>query len=513
MYYKDAMGEADKWLPAMEEEMSSLREHNVWELVDLPEGRQPVKCKWVYLIKRDTDNRPIRYKARLVAKGYSQIQGVDYEETFAPVARLDTLRLLLNLAAVFDLEVHQIDIKTAYLHGNLEEEIYMEQPEGFVKKGSEHKVCRLNKAIYGLKQAGRQWFKRLRNSMKTWGFSEFIAGDITIFTKIEENGDVTIILIYVDDMAGFASSPRLLDVFKAQIATEYKFSDMGEISHFLGLRITRNRKARTLSIDQQHYIDKMIQRFDMQDAPPRKTPLASSTKLVASENPQVDPSFQRQYQSIVGSLMYAMLGSRPDICFTVNKLSQFGSNPNEEHMAAAIRVLQYLKATRHFRLMYSGSGDSELIGYSDSDWASDPDTRRSTTGYTFQINGGTIAWATQKQRTVALSSTEAEYMALTDCTKHASWTIQILDNLHFNLDLPISIYADSKGARDIANNNVFHKRTKHIDIRYHFVREKIHDGMIRIKETSSSENIADIFTKSLPEVTFWRHVNAIGLVE
>ena len=194
---------------------------------------------------------------------------------------------------------------------------------------------------------------------------------------------------------------------------------MGEISQYLGLHITRDRKNKTFAIDQSHYIEKMLERYELEMAHPKKTPLATSTKLVASESPQADSSLQRRYQSIVGSLMYAMLGSRPDICFAINRLSQFGSNPNEEHLASAIRVLQYLKATQNMRLVYDGNNESELIGYSDADWASDPDTRRSTTGYVFQINGGTIAWATQKQRTIALSSMEAEYMALTETAKHA----------------------------------------------------------------------------------------------
>ena len=416
-----ATDDVNKWIPSMEEEMQSLREHQVWELVDLPEGRTPIKCRWRYVIKRDTDNRPIRFKSRIVAKGFSQIYGVDYDETFAPVARLDTLRLLLNLAAIFDMEVHCIDMKTAFLHGSLDEEIYMEQPEGFVEKGNEDKVCRLLKAIYGLKQAGRQWFTRLRNSMKKWGFSEFIAGDIALFNKINDTGEVTIVLVYVDDMSIFASTMAQVDAFKKDVSTEYKFADMGEITQYLGLHITRDRKNRTFAIDQSHYIEKMIERYELKTATPKKTPLATSLKLVASESPTTDPALQRRYQSIVGSLMYAMLGSRPDICFAVNKLSQFGSNPDEEHLAAAIRVLQYLKSTQDMRLLYDGNNGSELIGYSDADWASDPDTRRSTTGYVFQINGGTIAWATQKQRTIALSSTEAEYMALSETAKHSQF--------------------------------------------------------------------------------------------
>src|SRR5215472_2286271 len=207
--------------------------------------------------------------------------------------------------------------------------------------------------------------------------------------------------------------------------------------------------------------------------------MASSTKLIASQSPETDPDQKRRYQSMIGSLMYAMLGSRPDISFAVNKLSQFGSNPDEEHLSAAIQVFRYLKGTQDLRLIYDGRKGTELIGFSDSDWASDPDTRRSTTGYVFQIEGGIIAWASTKQRTVALSSVEAEYMAITEATRHTLWTCQILENLDFDIDLPISIFSDSEGAHAISNNNVFHKRTKHIEIQYHFICKKIQDDTIK----------------------------------
>jgi hypothetical protein len=210
--------------------------------------------------------------------------------------------------------------------------------------------------------------------------------------------------------------------------------------------------------------------------------------------------------------MYAMLGSRPDICFAVNKLAQFGLNPDEEHLAAAQHVFQYLKATRDYRLTYDGNAGSELVGWCDADWASDPDNRRSTTGYVFKVGSGSIAWATRKQRTVALSSTESEYMALTESLQHAIWTAQILKNLDFGFDLPLSIHCDSKGARDLAKNNTFHKLSKHIDIRYHYIREKIEDEFVVLDEVKSADNVADILTKALPEPAFRRHVHALGLV-
>ena len=515
LLYTDAMStpEAPKWQTAMEDEHKSLMEHKVWTLVDLLEGRKTIPCRWRYVMKRDTDNRPIRYKARLVAKGYSQTYGIDYDETFTPVARHDTLRLLLALTASFDLEVHQIDIKTAFLHGVLEEEIYMDQPEGFIKTEQEDKVCRLWKALYGLKQAPRQWYKRLCVSMKNWGFSEHLSGDVATFIKIEDDGSITIIVIYVDDLSIFASTITLINNFKKQVATEYQFVDTGEISHILGLRVIQDRERRTISIDQQHYIEKITERFDLENSPPSKTPMKPTLTLTASQAPATNMELQKRYQSMVGSLMYAMLGSRPDICFAVSKLSQFGSNPDQNHMAAAIRVFQYLKTTATLRLTYNGTNRSELLGWCDADWASDPDTCRSTTGYIFQVNSGAVAWGTRKQRTVALSSTEAEYMALTEVLKHTLWTLQVLRNLRFDCDLPITIFDDSKGARDISANSVEHQRTKHIDIRYHFIREKVQDKTIELTEVKSSENIADIFTKALPEpahVTFTRKLGLIG---
>jgi len=231
------------------------------------------------------------------------------KQTFTPIARHDMLHLLLVLAAVWDLEVHGIDIKSAYLHGELEEEIYMVQPEGFIIPGKENKVWRMLKALYSLKQGGCQWYIRLRHSMKNWGFSEYLSGDIAIFSKVEPDGSITIVLVYVDDMSIFASTIELVNRFKEQVGQEYKYSDLGELSHFLGLRITRNQKEKKIAIDQQHYVQKILERFDIQDLHPKKTPFASSTMLVASQSPLTDTEERRRYLSMIGSLMYAMLGS------------------------------------------------------------------------------------------------------------------------------------------------------------------------------------------------------------
>ena len=418
--YEYAMQSPDVifWKPAMETEMTSLIDNGTWELVDLPPGRKAIKNRWVYVTQRMQEKKPL-YRACLMAKGFTQTASIDYEETFAPVARLDSLRLLLSLATTYDWEVHQIDIKSAYLNGNLEEEIYMEQLKGFEVPGKEEKVCRLWKAIYGLKQAGRQWHEHLHESLREFGYKKLISGDISIFFKHQDNGEgITIILVYVDDMAIFGSFEHI-QAAKDFIGSRYKYTDLGEIENFLGLHITRDRSRKTISIDQSQYIQWVLNRFKMTTARPTYTPLPSDTVLTANPEKGADASLTSRYQQLVGSLMYAMLGTRPDICYAVNKLSQFGSNPTHEHLLAAQHVLQYLSSTRHHRLVYGMNDSTELIGYSDSDWAGDRSDRRSTTGYAFIFSGSSIAWTTQKQRTVALSTTEAKYMALCECVM--SW--------------------------------------------------------------------------------------------
>ena len=263
--YTMQIPEAIFWKPAMEKEMTSLMDNGTWELVDLPPGRKVIKNRWVYVTQRMQAKKPL-YRARLVAKGFTQTAGIDYEETFAPVARLDSLRLLLSLATTYDWEVHQIDIKSAYLNGNLEEEIYMEQPKGFEVPGKETKVCWLRKAIYRLKQAGRQWHEHLHDSLRDFGYKKLISGDVSIFFKHHDNGEqITIILVYVDDMAIFGSSEHI-QATKNYIGSRYKYTDLREIKNFLGLHITRDRLKKTISLDQSQYIQRILDRFEMTTA-------------------------------------------------------------------------------------------------------------------------------------------------------------------------------------------------------------------------------------------------------
>ena len=498
--YKEAMSfpASLKWEEAMKEEMDSLKHNGTWELMDLPAGRKAVRCKWVYRLKFNAAGEPYRYKARLVAKGFTQVYGLDYDETFSPVARLDTMRSLLALATLEDWEIHQVDVKSAFLKGDLDKEIYMQQPEGFQVVGQEKKVCHLLKAIYGLKQASRQWHRKLRSALLDMGFTQ-LSADTSVYVYRHQGG-ITILMVYVDDITIMGNDAAHLISVKQELAKRFDLTDLGELDYFLGIRVTRDRKHRILELDQSKYIRDVLIRFQMIDVTPAFTPLAAGTQLIKSSHPveDNDQAFITQYQSLVGSLMYAMLGTRPDLSFAVTKLSQFGSNPTEYHLKAAKHVLRYLSATQNNRLQFGSIDDNEITGYSDSDWAADQNDRHSTTGYTFLYAGGSICWASRKQPTVALSSTEAEYMAISDASRHAIWLRTLFTELGFKQPNPLPIHVDNKGSVDLALNPVHHKRTKHIDIKHHFIRQCLEDLSVGLVQIPTNENFADVLTKSLP---------------
>lgn len=503
------------WEQAMQEEINSLKRHGTWELVDLPSDRKAVKCKWVYKVKFRPDGEIERYKARLVAKGFTQVKGIDFDETFAPVARLDSLRYLLALAALEDWEIHQVDVKSAYLNGELDEEIYMEQPEGFVAAGEERKVCRLLKALYGLKQAGRQWHLRLRSVLEKLGFVAFDSGDVSIFVLRRQVGDIIILIVYVDDITLMGNSLKLIIWTKEQLGTHFDISDLGEISHYLGIGIVRDRKNRHIYLNQERYAISILQRLGMADCKPVRTPLAPGTHLVRNTAPRedADPEFISRYRSIVGSLMYAMLGTRPDLAYTVSRLAQFQENPAQEHLAAAIHVLRYLQGTKDYRLIL-GRGETEkytLTGYSDSDWAADLDDSRSQSGWVFKLGIGAVCWTSSKQPTVSRSSTAAEYRAASDTAAHLIWLQGFANQIGFPLELPIEVLVDNKGAIDLSERPVFNKRSKHLRIHAHYVHETHDNGLLRLVKVHTDDNTADVLTKPLTWERHQRHVKGLGL--
>lgn len=509
---RDALASPDSkhWKRAMEEEYHSLLENDTWELVNAPADRKPINSKWVFKVKRDSNGNIIRHKARLVVKGYAQQHGIDYDETYAPVVRHTSIRYLLAIAVKRDLIIHQMDAVTAFLQSDLDECIYMHQPECF-HDGSQ-KVCRLKKSLYGLKQASRVWNSKLNEALVQMGFVRSSA-DPCVYHRTTKSKFFAI-AVYVDDFILISDDQKAIDHLKSELSTKFKMKDMGEISSVLGINIVRDRKSGLISIDQTQYIQGVLERFGMTDSNPAATPMDRNQKLSL----EMCPIDQRQradmvnvpYQEAIGSIMYAAQLTRPDVCFAISTLSRFNQNPGRAHWTAVKRVLRYLKGTVDAKLTYSRNGNPEIIGYCDADYANDINDRRSTTGYVFVLYGAAISWNAKKQPTVALSTTEAEYMSMCAATQEAIW-LRTLHNDLFPSKNETLLNCDNKSAICIASNNMYSNRTKHIDVKFHFIREKIADKSIKLNYVSTKSMIADILTKSVTTDTFKRLAIEFGL--
>ncbi|KAI3791603.1 hypothetical protein L2E82_05458 [Cichorium intybus] len=504
--YDEAIKSKDSsdWMIAMHNEMESLQRNGTWDLVPIPNGKRPVKCKWVYKLKEPVNpNEKPRYKARLVAKGYSQIPGVDYTDIYSPVVKHTSIRALLGLVASNDYELEQLDVTTAFLNGELEEEIFMQQPEGFVVPGKEDYVCKLKKSLYGLKQSPRQWYKRFDSFMTSHKFSK-CTYDSCVYFKKGDDGSKIYLLLYVDDMLIAAKDMKEIQKLKDQLKADFEMKDLGATKKILGMEIVRDRKSRILHLSQKGYIEKVLRRFNMHKAKPVNTPFAAHFKLSSALSPTTETYMEYMarvpYSSAVGSLMYAMICTRPDLAYAVSMVSRYMANPGREHWKAVQWILRYLRGTSSMCLRY-GQSNTGVVGYVDSDFGKDLDKRRSITGYAFTLNGCAISWKAQLQSTVALSSTEAEYMAITEAVKEDIWLKGMFRELDDRIKVT-TVFCDNQSAIFLSEDQMFHDRTKHIDIRYHFVRDIIEKGDCVIEKIDTDYNPADVFTKSLPIAKF-----------
>lgn len=505
---KEAMtsSNAKEWKEAADLEFESLLENDTWDLVKLPKDRKPIGSRWVFKVKHHSDGEVERYKCRLVAKGYSQKYGADYDETFSPVVRFSSIRALLSFAVQNNMHVHQMDVVTAFLNGHLEEEIYMEQPDGYVKPGQEHLVCKLKKAIYGLKQSPRCWSKTFTEFMKDLGFNQSTS-DPCVFVRARQ--ELEILAVYVDDLILITESLQSMSELKVALKNRYKMKDMGELSYILGISVIQDKTNKCVYLHQKHYIEAVLQKYGMDKANPVTTPADANVKLQKNDgvSKPVNPG---TYQSIVGSLLYAAMATRPDIAQAVSAVSKFNAEPNTAHMTAVKRILRYLKGTANLALKYQRSESETLVGFSDADWAGDQDDRRSTTGNVFLLSGGAVSWLSKKQNTVALSTAEAEYVALSQAAQECTWLTRLLSDLGMDVT-PTVILEDNQGAIAIAKNPVDHSRTKHIDIRYHYIRECVQNGQIQLQYCPTDDMRADILTKPLPKQKFEYLRREIGL--
>ena len=495
----------EKWTVAMEKEFNSLDENDVWDIVDLPKDRKAVGSKWVFKRKRDADGNVERYKARLVAQGFTQKNGIDYDETFSPVVRFESIRTIIALAAKYKLRLHQIDVTTAFLNGTLEEDIYMKQPEGFEVEGKEHMVCKLKKSIYGLKQSPRCWNQALDEHLKQMGFVPSM-NDPCIYT-LNTGGEVFILAVYVDDIILGGKSPEKIQQIINEIAQRFDVKDMGELKYFLGVKIVYLDDG-SIWIGQPSYTKAVLHKFNMENSKTVATPVETGTKLIkATDNDKLFD--QETYQSAVGCLLYLSTKTRPDIAFAVSNVAKFTAKPTIDHWTAVKRIMRYLNGTIHCGLRYYG--DTKLVGYSDADWAGDLNDRKSISGYVYKISGAAVSWMSKKQTCVALSTAEAEYMALSMASQEAIWLRRLLYDLNEKVDGPITIYEDNQSTICMAENLKFHGRAKHIDIKHHYVRNQVNEKNIELKYCPSEYMIADMLTKGLSRFQFNKLKDMIGI--
>ena len=421
--------------------------------------------------------------------------------------RFESLRTVIALAVQNGLKLHQMDVTTAFLNGELKEEVYMKQPEGYVVKGKEGLVCKLKKSIYGLKQSPRCWNSVLDDYLKKLRFVQ-AAGDPCLYMASE--GEMLLIAIYVDDILLAGKSITRLNTVKQALSQKFQVKDMGELSYFLGVKVIQDHNAGSVWIGQQSYTQSILRKFGMEDAKTIQTPVDSSTKLVkgGDENTCVD---QQLYQSAVGSLLYLSIATRPDITYAVSNVAKFCAKPMKQHWVAVKRIFRYLKGIQQYGLLYSKDDSSNCVGFSDADWGGDLDDRKSTSGYVFQVGGTAISWRSKKQTCVALSTAEAEYIALASAAQESLWLQQLLADLKKEETKSVVMYEDNQSAISMAKNPQFHGRTKHIAIKYHFVREQVSNGNLELRYCKTNDMIADMMTKGLSGEQFEKLRHMAGM--
>lgn len=519
--FSDAIAspEHDKWRKSMQEEFNSLLLNQTWDVVNLPANRKAIHTRWVYRIKKNEAGHITKYKSRLVAKGFSQKYGIDYFETFSPVAKATTFRLLIALSTVLTLTCLQTDISTAFLNGTVEEDIFINLPEGFenetleaasIQKGTFcNPVCKLKKSLYGIKQAPRNWNMEIKSWLTITMQLQQSKFDPCLFIQKNSNEEWDLlVLIYVDDIIAAGKSRGCAQTFMDALTTKYKASEVQDLNWMLGMKVEQDLNKGISKISQKQLIQDKVQLFGLQQSKPVSTPLTPNFN-----NYDIQPSQKLEpFREIIGGLMYLATTTRPDIMFAVSLLSRYLDCYSTSQFAEAKRVLNYLKCTQDFALTFQKSKGLNPQIYVDADFNSDPVTRKSVSGYAITIAGAAISYQSKKQKTTALSSMEAEYIAVAELVQEVLWLSGLYQELGIQLSTPILINEDNQSCIAYSKNDVNHGRAKHIDIKYHFVKDLIKEGKIKLQYIESNDNIADIFTKALSKPSFEKHRKGLGLL-
>ena len=513
--------DADKWIAAALAEIEAHLQNGTWELAQLPPGRRAIGSRWVFKIKRLPDGSIDKYKGRIVAQGFSQVQGIHYNEIFASTARMAAMRAVIAIAAAEDLELESVDISTAFLNGDIDAEVYMKVPEGLEVEGDPRPgedpkrwVVRLLKGLYGIKQGPRIWALKLHSVLTSIGF-ERIDCDYSVY--VYRRDDVRVMMpIHVDDLLLASNSKAAIQRVKSDLATHFKLHDQGPATSILGIKIERNRAARTISLSQPGYVESILEQFGMADCNPSLTPMDENEKLSARMSPDT-PERQSEmrtipYRELIGKLLYLAIATRPDISYVVGVLCRFVENPGLPHWYAAKRVLRYLRGTTHMKLIYSRSSTPDLFTtYSDADLSGNPDNSRSTGGFAVCIGEGAIQWGSRLQPHVSLSSTESEYTTASKVGCEIMWMRYLFEELGYDVSRPSPLLVDNKSAIQVTKHPEHQSTMKHVHHAYHWIRDQVDQKQIAVSHVPGDENPADIFTKPLGRLKFTKFRAMLGL--
>lgn len=481
------------WNDAMHTEVDAFEANDTWDVTTLPPGKKALTNQWLYSNKYNANGTIERRKARLVVRGNHQIEGEDFTDTFAPVAKMSTVRIILKLAATKNWHVHQMDVSNAFLHGDLDEEIYMKLPQGFTASDP-NMVCRLKKSLYGLRQAPRCWYSKLTTALEEFGFSHEYA-DHSLFSKVRGSTCLHI-LVYVDDFIIASNDATALQEFKDYLHRCFRMKDLGKLKFFLGFEVARNASGFYLS--QRKYALDIIAETGLLGAKPSPVPMELNHQLARAEGPLANAA---QYRRLVGRLIY-LTNTRPDLGYSIHILAQFMQKPLLPHWEAALKVVRYLKGSAGQGIFLKADDSLDISIYCDADWGACPLSRRSLSAYITFLGETPVTWQTKKQDTVSLSSAESEYRAMSVAVKELKWFKNLFDSFGIPPLLPMKLYCDSKSALHIAANPVFHERTKHVERDCHHVRDALKSKFISTEHVTSKNQLADILTKPLPRPLF-----------